>query len=191
LATYTIKLVVAGEDQASAPLGKAKGAVDGLGDSSSKSAPQIKGFAEIATGALRRVGEIGADAALGAAGAIASFVSSSVSQAGDFEAGMNRFSAVVGSSLGESGKTVGDFQQLFLDMGAQTSYSAAQAQDAAINLAKGGIDPATLAAGGLEAALRDGPPPIPCCDRCNSYISENPVWAAENGWLVSKKEAAL
>ena len=41
-------------------------------------------------------------------------------------------------------------------------------------------------AGGLEAAVRDGAV-VPCCDRCNGYVSENPLWAAENGWLVSAK----
>lgn len=153
MATYTIKLVVAGDDQASGPIGKAKGAVDGLGESSEKSGPKIRGFAEIATGALRRMGELATEAAVGAAGAIAGFVADSISQAGNFEAGMNRFGAVVGSAMGESGQSLESFKQLFLDLGASTQYSAAQAQEAAINLAKGGIDPATLAAGGLEAAM--------------------------------------
>ena len=39
-------------------------------------------------------------------------------------------------------------------------------------------------AGGLEAALREGPPPIPACDACNSYVSENQVWARERGFIV-------
>ena len=43
-------------------------------------------------------------------------------------------------------------------------------------------------AGGLEAALRDGPPPVVACDACNGYVGENPVWAAENGWLVSNRK---
>lgn len=42
-------------------------------------------------------------------------------------------------------------------------------------------------AGGLEAALRDGAV-VPCCDACNGYVSENPVWAREKGWLVSAKD---
>ena len=43
-------------------------------------------------------------------------------------------------------------------------------------------------AGGLKAALRDGPAPIPACDACNTYISDNPVWARERGLLVSRKD---
>lgn len=38
-------------------------------------------------------------------------------------------------------------------------------------------------AGGIAAALRDGPEPIPCCDACNGWVSEHPVWARERGLL--------
>lgn len=46
-------------------------------------------------------------------------------------------------------------------------------------------------AGGIEAALRDGPKPIECCDACNSYVSEHPVWARERNLLVSRKDMEL
>lgn len=46
-------------------------------------------------------------------------------------------------------------------------------------------------AGGIEAALRDGPRPLPACDRCNEYVSEHPVWAREKGLLVSRKDIEL
>ncbi len=39
-------------------------------------------------------------------------------------------------------------------------------------------------AGGLPASLRDGPAPVGACDPCNGYVSANPVWAREHGWLV-------
>lgn len=42
-------------------------------------------------------------------------------------------------------------------------------------------------AGGLKAALRDGET-VPACDACNGYVSENPVWAREQGWLISAKD---
>lgn len=38
-------------------------------------------------------------------------------------------------------------------------------------------------AGGIEAAIEKGPKPIECCNSCNSYVSENPVWAMERGLL--------
>jgi TP901 family phage tail tape measure protein len=131
----------------------AAGVAKASDDIAEKGGKGFQALEEIATGAMRRIGEVSADFAANAAQAIGAFVVDSVSQAGDFEAGMNRFGAVVGSALGESGQSLEDFKQLFLDMGAQTQFSAAQAQDAAINLAKGGIEPAAIAAGGLEAAL--------------------------------------
>lgn len=45
-------------------------------------------------------------------------------------------------------------------------------------------------AGGIAAALRDGPKPISCCDSCNGYASENPVWARERGLLFSARDIA-
>lgn len=43
-------------------------------------------------------------------------------------------------------------------------------------------------AGGIAAALRDGPPPIPSCDACNGYVSDHPQWGREHGWLLSRKD---
>ena len=42
-------------------------------------------------------------------------------------------------------------------------------------------------AGGLKAALRDGPPPIEACNRCNSYVAEHREWAEARGFLVKRK----
>jgi hypothetical protein len=27
---------------------------------------------------------------------------------------------------------------------------------------------------------------VPCCNKCNLFIEENPVWARANGWKISK-----
>ncbi len=43
-------------------------------------------------------------------------------------------------------------------------------------------------AGGLKAALRDGPAPIPACRPCNEYVMENQVWARERNFLVSRRD---
>lgn len=45
-------------------------------------------------------------------------------------------------------------------------------------------------AGGIAAALRDGPAPYLCCDPCNSYVAENIVWATENGFARLKPPAS-
>jgi TP901 family phage tail tape measure protein len=155
-----LKLVAEGAAAYIADLGRADAATNkfatGLNQASDtvgNSGAGFNAFEEAATGSLRRVGEVAANFAGEAVQALGQFVAGSVSAAGDFEAGMNRFGAVTGDALEESGKSLEDFEQLFLDMGAQTQFSAGQAQDAAINLAKGGLDPATIAAGGLKAAL--------------------------------------
>lgn len=47
-------------------------------------------------------------------------------------------------------------------------------------------------AGGLKAALRDGPPPLPCCDYCNEAIEQTVngrAWALAHGFKVKRKEA--
>jgi len=41
-------------------------------------------------------------------------------------------------------------------------------------------------AGGLAAALRDGPEPSLACDACNTYLAENLVWASEHGFARLK-----
>lgn len=41
-------------------------------------------------------------------------------------------------------------------------------------------------AGGLPAALRDGPAPYLACDRCNTFVAENLTWAAEHGFARLK-----
>lgn len=114
---------------------------------------RLDAFAEIAIGALRRVGEIAVNAMLEAGRATAQFMQDSVSAAGNFESTLNRFSAVTGDSLASAGMDVEDFSDLFLQMGADTQYSAQEAGEAAVNLAKGGIAPLDIAAGALAATL--------------------------------------
>jgi len=111
------------------------------------------GFSRIVTGALHEVGAALTNFAAEGAQAMVGFVKDSIGLAGDFEAGMNKFGAVVGSSLADAGMDLADFKNLFLELGKSTAFSAAQAQEAAIALAKGGIDPLTIAGDGLTATL--------------------------------------
>lgn len=127
--------------------------LDGLGKTSKETAKGFDALKEAGVGALRRVGEIATNAAAAAAAAFGDFIKGSVKVAGDFESGMNQFSAVVGDSLGDSGKSLNDFKDLFIQLGRDLPVSTAEVQQAAIELAKGGIDPATIAAGGLRTAL--------------------------------------
>jgi TP901 family phage tail tape measure protein len=121
-----------------------------IDDSLKTTGGSFNGFREIATGAMRYVGEVAVQMAAQAGQAIVGFVGDSITAAGDFQAGMNNFAAV--TNIDTSG--LEEFRDLFLDLGAELPVSTAEVQQAATELAKGGIEPATIAAGGLESALR-------------------------------------
>lgn len=111
------------------------------------------GLSMIGMAAANFVGDMAVQAFNAATSAAVEFVGSTITTAADYESTMNRFSAVTGSAVADAGMSLDEFNNLFLDMGAKTQFSAQQAADAAVNLAKGGMDPATIAAGGLEGAL--------------------------------------
>ncbi|TPG84230.1 phage tail tape measure protein [Brevibacillus laterosporus] len=83
-----------------------------------------------------------------AAGGVASAFSS-VNKAMDFESQMSSIKALTGASSTEM-KQMSD---LALEMGAATKYSALEAGQGIEELLKAGLSPATVKAGGLEAAL--------------------------------------
>jgi TP901 family phage tail tape measure protein len=125
----------------------------GLGDDAEKGSKGVSLLDKIATGAAEKVGHLLVNAAQQAGQAILRFIGDSVNKAGDFEQGMNRFASVTGEALGESGQSVEDFKKLFISLGRDLPVSTSQVQEAAINMAKGGIEPATIAAGGLRTVL--------------------------------------
>jgi TP901 family phage tail tape measure protein len=132
---------------------KGEKAIESFASSSESSFKRVDAATEMVIGAFRRVGEIAVNALMEAGRATGDFLADSVSTAGDFESTLNRFAAVTGDSLTQAGMDVNEFSDLFLQMGMETQYSAQEAAEAAVNLAKGGIQPAAIAAGGLEAAL--------------------------------------
>lgn len=76
-------------------------------------------------------------------------VGSSMNKAMDFESQLSSIQALTGASNAE----MKQMSQLALDMGAKTKYSALQAAQGIEELLKAGLTPATVKAGGLEAAL--------------------------------------
>jgi hypothetical protein len=104
-------------------------------------------------GAISNVAKLAAGAAVAGVAALGAGIAKSISVAGEFEATMNRFAAVTGTAVKDAGMSMEDFNKLALDMGAKTQFSAQEAGAAMVELAKGGIDVATIKAGGLEAAL--------------------------------------
>jgi len=67
----------------------------------------------------------------------------------DFESELSTIKALTGASNEEMAK----MQKLALDMGAKTKYNAMEAAQGIEELLKAGLTPATVQAGGLEAAL--------------------------------------
>lgn len=107
-------------------------------EAGSKFASGLKtGMKGVATGAA--VG-IGAIAAIGAQ-AFKTF--------GEYDKTMRQFGAITG----DSGAKLEKMSSLALKMGKETSFSAGQAAEAMLELAKGGLTSAQIQAGGLEATL--------------------------------------
>lgn len=111
-------------------------------------------FEQIAIGAFRRIGEAAVDLAARAGQQVIGFVQDSVRVAGTFESGMNEFAAVAGGALDESGVSLEQFRDQFITIGKELPVSTSEVQQAAIELVKGGIDPATIAAGGLRQSIQ-------------------------------------
>ncbi|MGG2024214.1 phage tail tape measure protein [Gottfriedia sp. S16(2024)] len=83
------------------------------------------------------------------AGAAAGVAMGAVNKAMDFESQMSTIKALTGATNEE----MSQMQKLALDMGAKTKYSALEAAQGIEELLKAGLTPATVQAGGLEAAL--------------------------------------
>lgn len=156
-----LKLAAEGAAAYIADLGRADAAtgkfVTGLNQAGERVADSGKGFnafEEAATGSLRRVGEVATDFAGEAAQALGQFIGDSIGQAGDFEAGMNRFGAAAGEGFAAGSEGAKEFSDLFLQLGQELPVSTSAVQEAAITLVKGGLDPAVLAAGGLRDSLQ-------------------------------------
>lgn len=124
-----------------------------LGEKSKKGAGGLDWLGETAKGVARELGGQLLNAAEAAGQAIVQFIGDSIGKAGDFEQEMNRFASVTGSALDDSGKSLEDFKDLFISLGRELPVSTAEVQQAAIEMAKGGIEPATIAAGGLRDVL--------------------------------------
>lgn len=101
-------------------------------------------------GVLAGVGMAAVDMAIQAGGAIIDFVGDSIGAAGDFESGMNLFTAAAGD-MGQA--EVAEFKDLFLSLGKELPVSTKEVQEAAIALVRGGIDPAVVEAGALRDSL--------------------------------------
>lgn len=103
------------------------------------------GFGKKMGGALSLAGKA---AALGSA-AVVTGIGVSISKAMDFDKTMR----TVGATLGTSGPVQKELTALALQLGKETVFSAADASDAMLELAKGGLSAAQIKAGALSATM--------------------------------------
>lgn len=135
-----VRFVTEQEQAFYSTMDRADRAVGGFADNTrGHSGRIVSAFGEIATGALRYVGEMMTRAFIDAGRAVIGFGADSVTAAGDFEATANRFSAVAGTAIEDAGLSIEEFSQQWLQLGADTQFSAQQAGDAAVELVKGGV----------------------------------------------------
>lgn len=109
---------------------------------------------QIGVGALRQVGAMAVSAGMAGARALEGLAVDSIKVAGDFQAGMNQFEIAVGKTIDGSGKSLDDFRQLFIQLGKDLPVSTSEVEKAATEMARGGIDPATIAADGLRRTIQ-------------------------------------
>lgn len=131
----------------------AAGVTSATGKLPAESGGHFQALAEIATGALRRVGEVAVNALGAAAQAAGQFVADSVTAAGDFEAAVNNLAAISGTALAEAGYSFDDVSAKALQLGQDTRYSASESIAAMTELVKGGVPVAEVMNQATDATL--------------------------------------
>lgn len=145
----TIKIVV----EVSGGLDKVKADVADLGESAKRSGGGFNALQEIATGALRAIGEAAINLAGAALQKLGGFIVDSIGVAGSFQAKMNEVGAALGKGFEPGTEGLNEFKDLFISLGKELPVSTAEVQDAALALVKGGLSPAVVEAGALRDSL--------------------------------------
>lgn len=189
MATYTIKLVVAGQDDASPSVRKASDALTGLGKAAKESASGVVAGEQVMVGALRRVGEIATNAVGSAVQALGAFAVSSVTTAAAFEQGM----ANVGAISGATDAQLATLTATARELGATTSFSASQAAEGMKFLGMAGFDTNEIVAampGLLDAAAASGTDLGRTADIVSNILSGFNIQASEAGRVADVMTAA-
>jgi TP901 family phage tail tape measure protein len=119
-------------------------------DQTESSETRVAAKTGIIAGAFVSMATTVIDMAAQAAQAVSGFVADSIGVAADFQANTLNFEAVAGEL--PVGK-LEEFKQMWLDLGAATKFSAADAQQATIELVKGGVDIAKVQSDATAAVL--------------------------------------
>jgi TP901 family phage tail tape measure protein len=149
-----VRLVAENGDAYLATMTAADKATTGFGDTSSGVFKQMPGLADIAVGALHKIGEIAVSAFLDAGKAAVGFFKDSISAAGDFQQNFAEFGNAVGHTIDGTGLKLDDFKKEFISLGKELPVSTADVEKAAIEMARGGIDPAVIAGEGLRRTIQ-------------------------------------
>lgn len=131
MADYTLTIFVNGVDQ---------------------TAPAQQGMERLGVGGVA-VGNILADVAMKAGAAIAGMAAGTLDAAAQFQNATATFASVAGGALAEAGISLEDVKNKALEMGAVTQFSAAEAQQAMIELAKGGVPVVDVMGQATDATL--------------------------------------
>jgi len=116
-------------------------------------AQATNGWASVVRGIYERLGHIMVDVMLKAGREVVQFATDSIKLAADFETGMKKIESAAGGSLAEAGLTMDDVKKKALELGQKTAFSAGQAQEAFLNLVKGGVPIKTAFGEATQATL--------------------------------------
>lgn len=145
--------ILISEQSSGGGIAAAKRDLNDLSNTARDSGGGFSAMREVATGALRAVGTMATQAFMEAGRAALGFFKDSISLAGNFEAGMTAFGAAAGQGFEAGSEQLDKFHDLFIDIGKRLPVSTTDVQAAALAMVKGGLEPATLAAGALESTL--------------------------------------
>lgn len=118
-------------------------------DRASSELRRVGSAADEAGGKTEKFAGIAKAGLLAVAGGAAAFGAASIKAGGDFDKTMRQIAAVTG----EPKSGLEDLSKLALKLGADTAFSAGEAGDAMLELAKGGLTTAQIKAGALDQTL--------------------------------------
>lgn len=122
---------------------------DSIGGAFVRAGDKITGAGEKMKRAGAKMTSAGKSLTMGVTVPVVAMGALAVNAAAKFETSMNQ----VGAATDTSGAGLKKMSDLAMKMGAETMFSAQQAADAMLELAKAGMAPAQIEAGGLKAAL--------------------------------------
>lgn len=131
----------------------AEASVRDFGRQADGASKQVGAFEQMAIGGFRRIGAAAVDLSIQGGKALVGLIGDTLTAAGDFEATLNNFASKTGGAMEDAGLSIQDFSAEFLRLGAETKFSAAEAGDAAVELAKGGVSVTQIMGEATEATL--------------------------------------